>query len=215
MSDGVKVFSIGFNKTGTSSLHQFYLRCGLRSLHDVRWPVTTWLSSGKNMLADFDAYSDGEHCNFRQLKLWFPSSVIVLNTRNERDWLRSRVKHVLRMGNFSCDQAQNDPRLGKMAREFFTNGELAIRKWQLEKRLYELQVRNYFSQDLTFLEIDVTTMQDWQVQLSRHLINNGVVVPEHVADIPIHANQRENSVVTDQQLLTQMFEVIEGLILYN
>lgn len=207
----MKVFCLGFNKTGTSSLHQFFLAAGLRSVHDDRWPAWTWIPEGKQILQRFDAYSDGEHCNFKMLKQWFPDSAFVLNTRPHRDWLRSRVKHVLRLGNMSKREALQHPGLGKMACEFFVKPELAIRKWLLEKVIFEDIVEQFFSGDPAFIKIDVTAEADWVSRLVVHLNQLGFQIASSISEQQFHANPRDHTTVADQELLKRMFAFVDSL----
>ena len=80
----MKVFTIGFNKTGTTSIHAFFMYHGMKSQHDKHW--------------DFDNYqcfSDGKHHNglFKSYEQKYPDARFILNTRPLRNWLKSRSKH--------------------------------------------------------------------------------------------------------------------------
>src|SRR5262245_49184153 len=147
-----KVFCIGFNKTGTSSLHAFFKACRLQSAHNDRWPSYSHVETGRSYFTK-QCYSDGEQSDFATLDRWFPRSLFILNDRNERDWLHSRIKHVLRFNEASVDLRavlQSD-RYGRMAKEFLADEESAVRKWITERRIYTRQARVYFEERPDFL----------------------------------------------------------------
>lgn len=77
-----KVFCIGLNKTGTTSLHFAFQKLGLRSFH------------GDTYDTRIDAFSDGRYYSqFIHLYSIAPNSLFILNTRNLKDWIISRIKH--------------------------------------------------------------------------------------------------------------------------
>lgn len=108
-----KIFFIGFNKCGTTSLHAFLKSGGLRSVH--------WRTPGKITLAEvmfsnlslrrpvlegidgYDAYSDMMYLSdrlhlegnalFPLFDHEYPGSRFILNTRDKARWLNSRSKH--------------------------------------------------------------------------------------------------------------------------
>ena len=122
-----KVFCIGFNKTGTTSLHAFFEHEGLTSMHNIAWPVESHRLTGRSFFEKTTCYTDGEQAAFHRLEEWFPNAVFVLNTRDERSWLRSRIKHVMRFGVPSGQPGCTVlDRLGTMGHEFF-----GILKWRL------------------------------------------------------------------------------------
>ena len=93
----MKIFCIGFNKTGTKTLHCWLEWVGIKSTHNVEWPQRTRELSDEQLmkyLAPHDAYSDGEMADFRRLSRLYPESIFLLNTRSMKSWLESRVKHV-------------------------------------------------------------------------------------------------------------------------
>lgn len=90
-NSGPKVFCIGFNKTGTFSLHRFFQGCGLSSEHSTIWPLYSQVEKGKRYFKK-QCYSDGEQSDVVNLSQWFPGSIFILNNRDEREWLYSRIK---------------------------------------------------------------------------------------------------------------------------
>ncbi len=63
-----KIFCIGFNKTGTSSMHQLFLDLGLRSYHGYysHFPVMD------PIFGQFQCFSDGDQHPFEQLDRAYP-----------------------------------------------------------------------------------------------------------------------------------------------
>lgn len=100
-----KVFCIGLNKTGTTSLHEALVALGYRSLHwggpetppsvaravRERVPLLTYLG-------DYEAFSDIQSLvlMFDRLDAEYPGSRFIFTTRDRDSWLRSRAHHVER-----------------------------------------------------------------------------------------------------------------------
>ncbi len=211
VSSQPKVFCLGFNKSGTTSLHDFFLKAGLLSIHDHNWPALSHARFGKLYFRRAQCFSDGEQANFTNLLRWFPDAQFILNTRDERKWLMSRIKHVLRYGDappFSQVLERRD--FGPMAADFFYDPEIAIRKWIVVRRLYEGQVRAYFADKPGFIEVDVTTEPDWAEKLGTHFRNNGL--KSHPVAQPIHANKRSTEAVSDQTRLSVYTELMDKIL---
>ena len=81
----MKIFVIGFNKTGTTSLHNLFDIIKIKSIHTIR-PIIP-------IIDNYDAFSDGDHYNFEQYYNIYPNSLFILNTRPIFNWLISRYKH--------------------------------------------------------------------------------------------------------------------------
>ena len=106
-----KIFQIGFNKCGTKTLHHYFSRNGVRSVHwdygRLAQRMLANLASGSKLLAgyeQFDVFTDMEYLNesgtyleayklYRHLAEQYPHSVFILNTRNRDAWIRSRLGH--------------------------------------------------------------------------------------------------------------------------
>jgi hypothetical protein len=98
-----RVFCIGLNKTGTSSLAQALEILGYRTLHDdfvARRAIEKEAARGLKILStlnQYRAFADIPFDSlFRELDEAYPGSRFVLTTRDPRDWLRSREQHVKR-----------------------------------------------------------------------------------------------------------------------
>lgn len=200
---GPKIFCIGFNKTGTSSLNRFFLAHGMISLHHPRWTRYSWMDDGYRYLRESQCFTDGETPCFYALDKWFPNALFILNTRSERPWLHSRVKHVLRYGVPTAPECGDAlPQYGEMAKKFFAAAEEALESWIIERRIYEKRARVYFDANPRFLEISVPEDPQWSTRLQTFLLDNGIKLRETPAEKPIHANVRGNAEVPDQEALT-------------
>lgn len=164
-----KVFAIGFNKCGTTSLTHLFRSAGHRSIHNgtknsngkiVRLAEQMFLNraAGNKLLRGMDNavfYSDMESVNstwclnaitlFRDLDKHYPGSKFILNLREKEKWLRSRAN--FRDGQYlevSC-RAHGLQDSGEM-RKF----------WASEWDSHLEAVRNYFSDRKDdFLEFDI------------------------------------------------------------
>jgi len=93
----MKIFFIGFNKTGSTSFHQFFIENNFKSLHSSSW----WYFDQKQEFGHYDFYLDGfEHLtdqkvfpNLPKLLEYFPKAKFILNTRNLDNWILSRLNH--------------------------------------------------------------------------------------------------------------------------
>jgi len=83
----MKIFAIGFNKTGTTSLFNLFEKLKIKSVHTYL-PVM-------EIIDDYDAFTDGYHINFEEYYYKCPDSLFILNTRPMSKWLISRYKHAI------------------------------------------------------------------------------------------------------------------------
>lgn len=105
----MKVFCIGFHRTGTRSLHEFLSRSGFRALHWPHWvdgvcyealtiphlfdrhEIVRILSP---MITRYNAFSDVPFPSlYRELSEHFPDSRFILVTRDLDLWLKSLIRH--------------------------------------------------------------------------------------------------------------------------
>ncbi|QIA64446.1 hypothetical protein GT360_13520 [Vibrio astriarenae] len=107
----MKVFQIGFNKCGTTSIGHFFERNGLKAVHWgaghlARVMKANYLLGNKLLegIEDYDFYSDLEFVNddqfiyafkdyFKLLDQQYPGSKFILNTRSVTKWIQSRINH--------------------------------------------------------------------------------------------------------------------------
>lgn len=208
-----KIFCIGFNKTGTTSLHNFFKSCGLSSIHNTEWCHYSYAKNGNQYFSE-NCYSDGEQCNFIQLQKWFPNALFILNTRSKKSWLYSRVKHVLRHNKvMPLEDVLVTKKYGKMAKDFFTNDTNAIRKWIIERQIYHQQARSHFKNKTNFLEIDITTNENWHRNIYSFFQINKIqcIKPKNIR--LIHKNKRDINEIKNKTLLEKYFQIIDKEIL--
>lgn len=107
-----KVIFVGFNKTATTSLHRLFTDSGYTGYHHNRDGESLGLAMSQNLRAqrpllssfsDVDVYIDFTYLTkdlyiegvqyFRMLYKEYPDAYYILQTRNQNDWLRSRLNH--------------------------------------------------------------------------------------------------------------------------
>lgn len=156
-----RIFCIGLNKTGTTSLHEALGRLGFTSLHwggpALRRFIEVSLASGRPLLElidpHIDAFSDiqvlSEH--YELLDRQYPGSRFILTTRPLDDWIDSRKRHV----------ASNRRRQasGTYHGDFLTVDEPA---WRDHWTCHVDAVRSHFAGRPEFLELDLTMDPDWE-----------------------------------------------------
>ena len=139
----MKVFGIGLNKTGTSSLHAALELLGHRSVHggeqDTHARMARAIDEGKPMLSYLDPPPDAV-CDVLALTYYFfladrqyPGSKFILTLRDLDRWLDSRRRHV--------ERNQRMKEAGKYAGPFLT---VDLDSWTAEYRRHEAVVRAYF-----------------------------------------------------------------------
>ncbi len=158
--DRPRVFGIGLNKTGTTSLHEALSLLGYESLHwggpAVRKLVEVSLEIGDPLLSrvdpHFDAFSDilALSVNFELLDAQYPGSRFILTVRPIDDWIESRRRHV--ESNIRRQAA------GEYHGGFVTVDEPA---WRQEWTAHVERVRGYFADRSDFLEVDITDNASW------------------------------------------------------
>ena len=130
-----KIFQIGFNKCGTSSLFKLFKDCSVPRLNAIHWDKGLLAHTiQQNILAGIPALSSYEHFTFfsdmeclyvdknsGEVKLLFshveffeildrqyPGSKFILNTRSLDSWLQSRLNHLVGW------EPVNNGRVGRM-----------------------------------------------------------------------------------------------------
>lgn len=160
------VFIIGMNKTGTTSLHNFFESHGWPSIHwDGGRLAETMLRNslrGRRVLKGYDrrfrVFSDMVINNremrfeantlFPALDRDYPGSYFILNTRDEDRWIASRSAHYLK--RFDMTLVDLECRVSGLRLP-----ELATTKWRNDRREFESRVENYFNGSPRFLSIDI------------------------------------------------------------
>jgi hypothetical protein len=126
-----KIFAIGFNKCGTTSLHSLFMSLGLSSYHGVDWKSCDDMP----ILHSYDCFSDGIPKDLAKLDKVFPGSKFILQLRDLRGWIFSRLGHIERMT--AMDAHDGSPT--------WDNTEFAIKYWIKQRNEHHLFVLSYFA----------------------------------------------------------------------
>jgi hypothetical protein len=139
----VKVFGIGLNKTGTSSLNRALELLGYRSLHggglDAHDRMVRAIDEGRPMLRYIDPEPDAVldvlalTYYFHLADVQYPGSKFILTLRDLDDWVDSRRRHVERNQRMKEAGEYDGP---------FLNVDPDT--WTAEYRRHEAVVRAYF-----------------------------------------------------------------------
>ena len=158
--DRPRVFGIGLNKTGTSSLDRAFTMLGLESLHwggpPIRRLVESARDAGEPLLSRLDqridAFSDILALSeaYALLDRQYPGSRFVLTVRDVDDWIDSRRRHV--ENNVQRKAA------GEYHGDFLVVDE---QQWRLDWDRHVSGVRRYFEGRDDFLEVDITVDPRW------------------------------------------------------
>jgi hypothetical protein len=107
----MKIFQIGFNRCGTTTIHYFMQKNGIASVHWDEGRLARCmfanLAASQALLASYEhfhVFTDMEFIDgnryleayklFPHLAAQYPDSVFILNTRDREAWVRSRLRHL-------------------------------------------------------------------------------------------------------------------------
>lgn len=166
-----KLFFIGFNKTGTKSLHKFFRDNGYLSVHHGTHQS---LSSGEQVIAKvmddnhhagrpllagidhYDVYSDMVHLTdteiieanqlFRELHAEYPDAYFIFNDRPVHNWLRSRMAH---------ESGRNGSLLRRFAAAAKVNEADVPDVWRKQYLCHKSNVMDYFAGNPRFRVYDI------------------------------------------------------------
>ena len=179
-----KVFCVGFNKTGTVTLHRIFCdQLGYRSAHTPGW--TDWsITKNRDRLDQFEAFFDGECASIRNLDDLYPEALFVLNTRPLKHWVLSRHKAVERSRTAVRWALTQYVPLGFVAwiinRWVLDNRERAVMRWIRIRNSYHKHVMRYFSDRKEKLLVMNIEEADFGVQLAQFLGAEGSITPTRV-----------------------------------
>lgn len=126
-----KVFSIGFNKTATTSIHALFGELGFKA----RYHDTAWRSKSAHWQHwRGQAFSDGPPQDFRKLDRRYPRSKFILNTRDPLEWLDSRCEHIKLLMKTGLHTDKGTWRFSQSA----------VEAWVHQRNNYHTEVINYF-----------------------------------------------------------------------
>jgi hypothetical protein len=158
-----RIFGIGLNKTGTTSLYKAVQLLGFRALHDGR-RINSNLEKAIRLDKSLFRYSRPRvlfaHAffdlppiihNFDVVHRQFPDASFILSTRDFDAWLDSREKHVRRN--------QERAAVGTYTGSFL---DVDREGWTEEWHRHHERVARYFSgREERLLTIDVTAGEGW------------------------------------------------------
>lgn len=153
-----KVFVVGLSKTGTHSLHNAFLRLGLRSIH---YPdPAPILRRDFSSLADFDAAGDIPiSLSFRELDAAYPRSRFILTTRPLDPWLESIRAHLARRDH--PRYTANTP-AAEVRRRIYGNARFDPDGYARAYHLHHLSVRDHFRKRRSdLLELNICGGEGW------------------------------------------------------
>ena len=149
-----RIFGIGLNKTGTSSLHEALDILGYEGLHfagpERAALIRRAIAERKPLLhyldPKYDAFSDTPVTAYFWLAdAQYPGSKFILTVRDLADWLDSRRRHVEKNRERAADGAYGGSFL-----------KVNLEAWEREYRLHDGAVRSYFAgrpDDLLVLDL--------------------------------------------------------------
>lgn len=166
-----KLFFIGFNKTGTKTLHNFVRDNGYLSVHSSSYmaqrlglpPIAKLIQQNHAQglplltgLDHYDVYSDMIYLTeselieanglFREFDAQYPGSYFVFNDRPVEKWVRSRLSH------------EGGPRgsfVGRYAKAMGIAEEEAPERWRQDYARHKAEVLAYFAGHPRFMVFDI------------------------------------------------------------
>ena len=139
-----KIFFLGYNKTATCSIYQLMTTNGIKCQHDSKWDIDK-----------YQAFCDcGDLQDYKKLYEMYPNAYFILNTRNIKDWLLSRLKH-----GFTYKQRE----FGYPAPSFDI-----VEKWLIARLEYYKELKEYFKDKNNFYILDIDKF-NWKNNLANIL----------------------------------------------
>ncbi len=176
-----KVFCVGFNKTGTTTLHRILGdQLCYRSAHKPQW--TDWsITKNRSQLDRWDAFSDGGCASIKNLDDLYPEALFILNTRPLKHWVLSRHKAVERSRRAVHWALTKYVPLGFVAaiinRWVLDNRERAVMRWIRIRNSYHEHVIRYFKDREGKLLVVNIEGADFAAPLARFLGVEGSIAP--------------------------------------
>lgn len=178
-----KVFFIGFNKTGTKTLHNFFRDNGYMSVHSSSYmaqrldlpPIAKLIQQNRERglpllcgLDHYDVYSDMIYLTetelieanglFREFEAQNPGAYFVFNDRPVEKWIRSRLSH------------EGGPRgsfVGRYASALGISADEAPDLWRAHYTRHKAEVMDHFAGNPRFMVFDIESGNP--AQLARFL----------------------------------------------
>ena len=156
-----KIFVIGFNKTGTTSLHKALQLLGYKSIHyrddqrrNIKNIIDQNLKEGKQILHSLDQYdaiSDWHPRDdwqlFADLDEQYPKSKFILLIRDLESWLKSRENHI------KC----------AIANKGYSDWEINREMWTKDWHEHQTVIRKHFiMRQNDLLEMNIIAGDGWE-----------------------------------------------------
>jgi hypothetical protein len=179
-----KLFFIGFNKTGTKTLHNFFRDNGYLSVHSSSYmaprlglpPIAKLIQHNRDKglpllagLDHYDVYSDMISLTeselieanglFREFDVQNPGAYFVFNDRPVEKWIRSRLSH------------EGGPRgsfVGRYASAQGISLDEVPERWRADYARHKAEVMEHFAGNPRFMVFDIETGDP--AQLARFLV---------------------------------------------
>ena len=163
-----KIFCVGVNKTGTSSLHDAFLILGIKSVHfkgaeerNIKDIIQSNYLAGDNILRGlehYEAFSDWDLGPstvdiVKEFDKQYPNSKFILNIRDLDGWLNSREKHVIRNQERKRKKPDADIQWLTIDREGWTK--------QFDNH-YQQVTKHFEGRENELLVFDVTQGDGWE-----------------------------------------------------
>lgn len=166
----IKIWQIGFNKAGSTTLFKFFAKNHILSVHYglKNKPIAdhmyaNFINNRPLVEGEFDrftAYFDMENIYFekplyigqsffKELDAQYPGSKFILNTRNKEAWITSRLRHE--------DPNKHLMYIDVMQTKYDMSREEVIAKWSRDWDEHHAAVLEYFKdrpQDLLIFDIE-------------------------------------------------------------
>jgi len=172
-----KIFGIGLNKTGSTSLHRAMEILGYKSVHYSYNEVLLSSLIEHNIANNKKVFDSMEHMDcyfdylpwaghrseipnnhlYRTLDKQYPNSLFIYNYRNMEDWLKSRYNHVAKVTHDDLET------LGKKnPKNIYFNRSTGV--WRQEMISLELGIDYYFADRLNnvVLKINICAGEGWE-----------------------------------------------------
>ena len=195
-----KIFGVGLNKTGTTSIAKALEILGFYSVHfqNKKGNIKNIIERNgqKNQpllkeIEEYDAYLDWNHPQtnhyFKKLDHQYPNSKFILHTRPMEDWINSRYQHV-----------NSKPNLRKMQKKYPDDPwyNLDIEAWKKEYKEHHTNVKSYFkNRPDDLLLFDLFAGDGWEQLCSfLDMEDPGISFPvENKADKRIHTLKKASN----------------------
>lgn len=162
-----KVFCIGLHKTGTTSLYYLALEYGFRATHTTDWIFNEAKLKKFEFFCDGGSHFDGiNEFDLNYLYSTYPKSLFILQTRDAKSWLNSKLKHA--GWNENTQIQPND--INKITHENWKyKSFLNIQKFIEHKYNYEQNVISFFEENNPdrLLRLDITNSKNKGKELKR------------------------------------------------